>query len=149
MIEISQANIRKKARCGERGQAMVEFAFVMPLLVLILMGVFDLGRAVYAYNVISSAAREGARYGVFKPLDLTGIQNQAKANTPALDPNLIAVTSLCIVTTKADGTLSTCPYKPSLIEVTVTYVFQPVTLLFTPLTMTSRSEMMIEVPPSD
>ncbi len=141
-------NILQKTRCRERGQALIEFAFVMPLLVLILMGVFDLGGAIYAYNVVSSAAREGARYGIFNPSDSNGIQQQAKANTAALDPSLITVNSQCKVVIKADGiTTSTCPYKPSLIEVVVTYQFRPFTLLFSPLTLTAKSEMMIEVPP--
>ncbi len=137
-------NILRKTRCRERGQAMIEFAFVMPLLVLILMGVFDLGGAVYAYNVVSSAAREGARYGIFKPLDTVGIQNQAKANTAALDPNLISVTTQCKLA--ADNSAAAC-VKPNLLEVTITYQFRPFTLLFSPLTLTSKSEMMIEVTP--
>ncbi len=141
-------NILRKTRRRERGQALIEFAFVMPLLVLILMGVFDLGGAVYAFNVMASAAREGARYGIFNPSDSNGIQQQAKANTAALDPNLISVTTRCnVVPVPGGSTNSTCPYKPSLLEVTVTYQFRPFTLLFSPLTLTSKSEMMIEVTP--
>ncbi len=136
-------NIPKKIPCRERGQATIEFAFVMPLLVLILMGVFDLGGAVYAYNVMSSAAREGARYGIFKPYDSDGIRNQAKANTAALNPNLISVTSRCKLV--ADNSTAAC-VKPNVLEVVVTYQFRPFTLLFSPLTLTGKSEMMIEVP---
>jgi Flp pilus assembly protein TadG len=43
------------------GQALVEFALVFPILVLILLGIFELGRAVFAFNTIGNAAREGAR----------------------------------------------------------------------------------------
>ncbi len=43
------------------GQGMVEFALVIVFLVLIIMGIADLGRAVYYNNSISAAAREGAR----------------------------------------------------------------------------------------
>jgi hypothetical protein len=43
------------------GQSLVEFALVFPLLILFLFGLFDLGRAVYAYNTVANAAREGAR----------------------------------------------------------------------------------------
>ena len=43
------------------GQALVEFALVFPVLVMILLCIFDLGRAVFAYNIIGGAAREGAR----------------------------------------------------------------------------------------
>ena len=46
---------------SERGANLVEFAIVLPLLVLILAGLADLGRAFYNYMVITNAAREGAR----------------------------------------------------------------------------------------
>src|SRR2546430_15916695 len=46
------------------GQSMVEFAVLAPIFFLLLLGTIDLGRAVYTYNAISNAAREGARAGV-------------------------------------------------------------------------------------
>lgn len=46
------------------GQALVEFALVIPLVLLLLMGLFDFGRAIYAYNTISNAARDGARKAI-------------------------------------------------------------------------------------
>jgi Flp pilus assembly protein TadG len=47
-----------------RGQALVEFALVIPVLLLIFMGILDFGRAIYAYNTLSNAAREGARVAI-------------------------------------------------------------------------------------
>jgi len=44
------------------GQALVEFALVLPILVLILMGIIEFGRIFFAYLVITEMAREGARY---------------------------------------------------------------------------------------
>src|SRR5256885_13209599 len=46
------------------GQSMVEFAVLAPIFFLLLLGTIDLGRAVYTYNAISNAAREGARAAV-------------------------------------------------------------------------------------
>jgi Flp pilus assembly protein TadG len=43
------------------GQALVEFAFVLPVFLLVLFGIFDVGRAVYVNSTLSQAAREGAR----------------------------------------------------------------------------------------
>jgi hypothetical protein len=43
------------------GQAIVEFALVLPLLFIFLMGIIDLGRGIYLYNGVSQAAREIAR----------------------------------------------------------------------------------------
>lgn len=45
------------------GQSLVEFALTLPVLVLILMAIFDMGRAVFVQNVLSNAVREGSRYG--------------------------------------------------------------------------------------
>ncbi|MCU0501641.1 MAG: pilus assembly protein [Anaerolineae bacterium] len=46
---------------SERGQNLVELALVMPLLILLLAGMADLGRAFFSYIQITNAAREGAR----------------------------------------------------------------------------------------
>ncbi len=46
---------------GDRGQAIVEFALVLPLVVLVTLFAVDVGRLVYTYSSISAAAREGAR----------------------------------------------------------------------------------------
>jgi hypothetical protein len=53
-----------KTRDRSRGQALVEFALVLPVLVLLLTGFFDLGRVVLAHDSLSNAAREAARYAV-------------------------------------------------------------------------------------
>lgn len=52
-----------RSRQRRKGQALVEFALVLPVFVLILFGVIDLGRFVYTDSTLSQAAREGARVG--------------------------------------------------------------------------------------
>ena len=47
-----------------RGQAMVEFALVIPIFVLLLVGLFDVGRAVFAHHTVNNAAREAARLAI-------------------------------------------------------------------------------------
>jgi hypothetical protein len=73
-----------RRREAHRGQTLVEFALVLPLLVLILVGIFDFGRAIYAYNTVSNAAREGARLAI---VDQTtaDIQEIAAGAAAALD----------------------------------------------------------------
>lgn len=51
-------------RYRQRGQSLVEVALVLPILVLILLGVFDAGRAVFAFNTVQNAAREAARVAI-------------------------------------------------------------------------------------
>ncbi|MEO6059076.1 MAG: TadE/TadG family type IV pilus assembly protein [Candidatus Limnocylindria bacterium] len=49
---------------SRRGQTLVEFALILPIFILVLVGIFDFGRAVYAYNTISTASREAVRIGI-------------------------------------------------------------------------------------
>lgn len=46
-----------------RGQALVEFAFVLPIFLLLLMSLIDFGRVIYAQHTINQDAAEGARVG--------------------------------------------------------------------------------------
>ncbi len=47
----------------EKAQTMVEFALVFPLILVITYGMMELGRMVWIYAAVTTAAREGARYG--------------------------------------------------------------------------------------
>ena len=53
-----------RATARERGQALVEFAFVGFALALLVLGMFDVGRAVWNYNTLAHATREGTRYAM-------------------------------------------------------------------------------------
>jgi hypothetical protein len=70
------------------GQSLAEFALILPMLLLLVMGVFDLGRGIYYLSTIHNAAREGARYGAVNHCDTIGIKNQAKAMAIGLDGGL-------------------------------------------------------------
>ena len=45
----------------ERGQDLVEFALIAPILFLLLFGLMEFGVAIWHYNTLAQAAREGAR----------------------------------------------------------------------------------------
>ena len=47
-----------------RGQALVEFALILPVLLLLIFGVVDAGRLIFTYNTVSNAARDGARVAI-------------------------------------------------------------------------------------
>src|SRR2546428_9906851 len=53
-----------RARQGERGQALVEFALLLPLMLLIITGLFDVARAVWQENTLAYAPRERTRYAI-------------------------------------------------------------------------------------
>ena len=83
-------------RPGQNAQGMVEFALVIPL---VLFGVFfciDIGRLVYTYNAISSAARDGARtislgtQGSSDCLALARVESVGKGFPILADPNSVS-----------------------------------------------------------
>jgi hypothetical protein len=55
---------RPHPRSGQRSQALIEFALVSPVLLLLLFGIVDIGRAVFYYDTLNHAAREGARTAI-------------------------------------------------------------------------------------
>jgi Flp pilus assembly protein TadG len=56
---------RSKGAHGQSGQSMVEFALSSVVLLLLVGGLIDLGRAVYISEILSSAVREGVRHGAW------------------------------------------------------------------------------------
>ena len=93
------------------GQGLVEFALILPLLLLIILGIFEFGRVLFIYSGLFNAAREGARYGVTSPRNYGGIRTRATefiamapaedvtiqvwydsgpGTTPTTDPNTVA-----------------------------------------------------------
>jgi hypothetical protein len=56
--------VSEPARPGRtEGQSLVEFALVLPVFLLLLFGLIDIGRYVFTVNALNQAAREGARLG--------------------------------------------------------------------------------------
>jgi Flp pilus assembly protein TadG len=53
---------RMKRRTKERGTALVEFAFVLPIFILILIGTIEFGIVLHDYLILQNASREGARF---------------------------------------------------------------------------------------
>ncbi|MFN8006881.1 MAG: TadE family protein [Terriglobia bacterium] len=86
------------------GQALVEFAIVLPFLLLVMFGITEFGRAYYQYNTLSKAIRNGARYlssNTYSSANLTNTQNLVVyGNTagsgppmlPGLTPAMINIT---------------------------------------------------------
>lgn len=67
-------------RNGERGAELVEFALMLPILLVIVAGLWDFGRAYRTYQAITNAAREGARLAVV-PAGInqtSAVQNRVK-----------------------------------------------------------------------
>jgi Flp pilus assembly protein TadG len=102
--------LSRAPRANRAGAAAVEFAIVLPLLVLLVFGCVDMGRSIGAYIIVSNAARVGAEYGAthgYSALTYAAWQNQviAKATQEmqgtggSFDPNRLTVTVTATPTT--------------------------------------------------
>lgn len=160
--------IGRGGRRTSRGQALVEFALVLPIIVLVIFATVDLGRGIYAYNTVANAARDAARVAI-----VNQTLNAATATCDTLSASVsvqgcavassvaLGVTTSDVTVTYMDATDTTACGSPlvlgCLAEVTITYGFQPITpvisTLWPSITMSSTSKVPIERvcsnPPSD
>ena len=61
---------------SQRGAELIEFALVLPLLLLLVLGIVDFGFLFQRLEVVTNAAREGARLAVLGSYDTTDVQNR-------------------------------------------------------------------------
>lgn len=102
-----------RGRRNGRGQALVEFALILPIFLLVFVALFDLGRAVFTYNTLTNAAREGARLAIVNQDEPTIIE-RAKAQTAIAELDVPNVT-IDFYQVQLDGTPDTstpCPQSP-------------------------------------
>jgi Flp pilus assembly protein TadG len=85
--------LRRRDRTGHRsnGQALVEFAFAIPVFLMLLMGIVDLGTAVFTYNSLTNAAREGVRLAIVNQ-DAASIVQRAEQQVAIAEINAPNVT---------------------------------------------------------
>jgi Flp pilus assembly protein TadG len=153
-------------RRRSRGQAMVEFALLSGLLFLLVMGIFDFGRAIAIYINIAEAAHEGARQLVLRSnyastppdsviinatLAKIGGGGMVLTEDPCLS-NPTPCTSPSWPTTVNTGYIWITPNRTTgnhMVTVRVTYLYAPMTGMISNLTgasfmMTAGSSMRAE-----
>jgi Flp pilus assembly protein TadG len=129
----------------------VEFALIFPVMMLLLMGLFDLGRAVYAFNTISDAARTASRVAIVDQTKVGGIyvaqtKGAEQATALGLDPAAISITFRTYDLTGTCGAPATD--QQCVAEVTVPYTFSAITPIIsnivTSFTMSSTTRLPVE-----
>ena len=121
--------MRIRIKDFELGQDLMEFAIIFPILFMILVGIFDLGRVVYFYSALTNAAREGARKAVVDPSNTTYINNTVNHyaiglnlgcpdSTPTPEPSVI----VNIIDQDLNG-------RDDHVTVRLCYQFRPVSLI--------------------
>jgi len=106
------------SRDGKRGQssqALIEFALISPVLLLLLFGIIDIGRAVFYYDTLGHAAREGARTAV-------QASNQLPTNADVLATVTSQLAGVPVTAPCPQGPISTATPAPN---TALLYVTEP------------------------
>ncbi|HOV06642.1 MAG TPA: pilus assembly protein [Anaerolineaceae bacterium] len=80
---------------NEEGQSLVELAIGMTIIVLLLSGIFDVGRAIFTQFALQDAAEEGLVYGIAYPNECDNIESRVMEN---LENSVFPVTPSVAVT---------------------------------------------------
>jgi Flp pilus assembly protein TadG len=137
---------RNRRKGSERGQSLVEFAILLPVLMIILLGVVEFGWALKAYVQEQNAAREGARYWA---LHSTATCSLVKGAVDATAPGTLDWTDIDAL--PATGVTDCTAATATSITVTAVYEYPFITPLGTfvtsiagPLKMKSSATMRVE-----
>jgi len=144
--------------CTQRGNALVEFALVLPLLLLIFAGIVDFGFLFQRYEVITNAAREGARIGVLPGYDEAAVQQRVldyvQAGLSMSADDAAAAVGTPDVQTVMLAAATGAPFAATQVTVSFTYnylIIGPIVNLVTggdwaaSITINSRSTMRREI----
>lgn len=146
---------RRCAKHDERGASLVEFVVSLPFLLVVTLGVVDVGRAYTATVQLANAAREGAMYAQTHPLAQVpggpGCADPDNITYHALTENGVKRTDMTVTVSPAVGCVapsSDQPLKPGdIITVTVSSPFAPITPLVEGITglLTIKSSVSVVV----
>ena len=115
--------MRKSSHFLHRGQTLVEFAIILPVLLLLSIVILDLGRVVYYSSAIHNAAREGVRYGAVhnEAPDWVGMRQAAIEKAVGLALTNGNITSFGWGPDEPNGNHT--------VQITIQYTFTPATPL--------------------
>ena len=125
-------------RRSERGQALVETAIILPLLLFVVAGIVELGRAYQVSQVLNNAAREGARTAIMPFMDVAAAQTRTR---DYMQSSGLSAYGTAAVTVDRNVTLNVSGTPESASQVDIAYPFdfyilQPIAQLVVPNTTT-------------
>jgi Flp pilus assembly protein TadG len=95
--------MRNRFVTGCRGQSTIEFAFTLPLLLLLALGVFEFGRAIQAKNIITNMSREGTNLTSRSTTDPKDIMTALADTAQPLDMQSYGIMYITKMTGLSDG----------------------------------------------
>jgi Flp pilus assembly protein TadG len=139
--------VARRYRSRSRGQSLVEFALVLPIFLLLISGMLDLGLALYTNMTVANATREGARVGVVSP-STSVVEDRVRAMSSELDQTRLGVSTTCREPSGSTWVSCSAPLWQSgdTVVVTTTYTYRmlwPLAMGAT-LPLASTVEMRIE-----
>lgn len=134
-------------RRGDQGQAIVEFALTLPILLLLLIGVIDVGRGFQAYVSLGNAVREAAREAT-----VHGADSSTPWGPTANDANVTTAVRGRIAGIRTQDVAVTSSWpgggnaQGQEVIVSATYTFQPIAFAFLggvnmPMSATTRARI--------
>lgn len=131
----------------DSGQALVEFSLAIIVFIVMLLGLFDLGRGVYMYNGVSEAAREIARRTIVHPgivLGTTAESQTALDTQKALVPGLTNPVYTCVDVAGTPVAHVPCQ-TGDYVRVTISAPFSPLSPIGIagPITLSSSASMLV------
>jgi Flp pilus assembly protein TadG len=136
----------RSRRHDSRGQALVEFALVVPIFVLVLLGLFDMGRAVLYYSTISNASREAVRLAIVDQ-DTADVRQAAISSASAV--MRVSTTDITVDYLSANlssgGDCSTPPHSIGcVVRVEVRHLFDPMIPFLGNINLAAETHQPIE-----
>ena len=128
---------RPKDLCRDRrGNFAIEFALALPILLLLLVGLLDLGRLSIEKSALLQGAREGAQYGILAPTDTANIQTTATNATGVSGATATTSTFCECVSGTAVACTTTCSGGATIKQYVVVNTTAPFRSVLAPATTT-------------
>jgi Flp pilus assembly protein TadG len=118
--------MRKGGRQGDKGAAAVEFALVLPILLLFVMGTIEFGWFFFTHQRVVNAAREGARAGTLLPPPPNSTTAQVRSAAETAASNYLVAVGLQDQGVSADPSYA-MPDGSQAVRVVITYPYQSLT----------------------
>jgi Flp pilus assembly protein TadG len=146
---------RRRSYSSERGQALLETALTLPIVLLVAVGIFEFGRAFQTWQILTNAAREGARIAVLPGSSVSDVQSRVvtymhQGQLPSATTDMVVVDQSVTMPIGATATAAASvvtvnyPFSFVMLNPVARLLSSSATLGASPFTMVSSAQMRNE-----
>ena len=145
---------RRSGVADERGQALLETALAIPMVLLVAVGIFEFGRAYQTAQVLTNAAREGARIAILPSSTRADVESRVlgylrngqlgNADRATVSVNQASTVSIGATTASASTVSVNYPFSFMVLNPVANLVVRGSSLGSAPFTMTASAQMRNE-----